>query len=166
MHVEIRQIDQGDRNWVREFVVDHWAADCVVVHGTVYYPHLLSGFIATNTKGDPVGLATYVIENGACEIVTLDSVVKGEGVGSAMIEVLIEESRKRGCRRLWCITTNDNLPALGFYQRRGFRLVAVYPGAVEKARVLKPSIPLLGSGGIPIHDEIELELNLSNDEHR
>ena len=29
-----------------------------------------------------------------------------------------------GCRRVWLITTNDNLRALRFYQRRGFRLVA------------------------------------------
>jgi hypothetical protein len=61
---------------------------------------------------------------------------------------------------LWCITTNDNFPALRFYQKRGFRIVAVHPGAVERSRVMKPSIPLWGIDSIPIRDEIELEIPL------
>ena len=62
---------------------------------------------------------------------------------------------------MWLITTNDNLNALRFYQGRGFRLVAVHPGAVEASRRLKPQIPELGSFGIPIRDELELELSLA-----
>jgi hypothetical protein len=54
-------------------------------------------------------------------------------------------------------TTNDNLNALRFYQRRGFRMTEVRPGAVDRARSQKPSIPLVGEFGIPIHDEIDLE---------
>jgi len=56
------------------------------------------------------------------------------------------------------ITSNDNLSALGFYQRRGFRLVAVYQNAIDAAREIKPNIPQIGMENIPIHDEIELEL--------
>ncbi|MGD8245715.1 MAG: hypothetical protein PVG25_02965 [Anaerolineae bacterium] len=63
-------------------------------------------------------------------------------------------------QRIWLITTNDNLAALRFYQRRGFSLVAVHPGAVDQARTLKPEIPAIGHSGIPIRDEIELELPL------
>jgi hypothetical protein len=56
------------------------------------------------------------------------------------------------------VTTNDNVDALRFYQRRGFRLRAVRPGAVDDARrTLKPEIPAVGEQGIPIRDEIELE---------
>ena len=51
--------------------------------------------------------------------------------------------------------------ALGFYQKRGFRLVAVHPGAVNESRKLKPEIPLIGNDGIPIRDEIELEIVLT-----
>jgi ribosomal protein S18 acetylase RimI-like enzyme len=54
-------------------------------------------------------------------------------------------------------TTNDNLNALRFYQRRGFRIMGVHPGAVNEARRLKPSIPAIGAYGIPICDEIDLE---------
>ena len=64
------------------------------------------------------------------------------------------------CHRLWLITGNDNTSALRFYQKRGFRLVAVYRNAVDQARRLKPEIPLYGNDGIPITDEIELEMIL------
>jgi hypothetical protein len=59
---------------------------------------------------------------------------------------------------VWLVTTNDNLDALRFYQRRGLRLVAVHAGAVDEARRLKPEIARVGEYGIPIRDEIELEL--------
>jgi hypothetical protein len=68
-----------------------------------------------------------------------------------------------GCRKIWTITTNDNLDAMRFYQRRGFRIAAVRPGAVAAARRLKPTIPELGEHGIPIRDEIELALTLESD---
>jgi GNAT superfamily N-acetyltransferase len=70
------------------------------------------------------------------------------------------EARNRGCRSVWLVTTNDNLHALGFYQRRGYRIVRVDPGAVDRARAMKPAIPLLGNDEIPIHDELVLEKRL------
>lgn len=58
------------------------------------------------------------------------------------------------------MTTNDNLDALRFYQRRGWRLVAVHPDPLEESRRLKPSIPTVGLFGIPRRDELELEAGL------
>ena len=73
-----------------------------------------------------------------------------------------EEATKAGCRRLWLVTTNDNTHALRFYQRRGFRIAAVHTGAIDEYRgTLKPEIGLTGNDGIPIRDEIELELALN-----
>ena len=72
----------------------------------------------------------------------------------------VDAARAAGCGRLWLVTTNDNVRALGFYQRRGFRLVALRPGAVVISRALKPEIPFVASNGIPIRDELELELGL------
>ena len=65
-------------------------------------------------------------------------------------------------RRAWLparglTTTNDNVDALRFYQRHGFRLVELRPGAVDAARRLKPEIPATGAHGIPLRDELELE---------
>ena len=66
-----------------------------------------------------------------------------------------------GCASVWLTTTNYNLDALRFYQRRGFRLVRVRPGAVDEARqTMKPEIPEVGSFGIPMRDELDLERRL------
>jgi GNAT superfamily N-acetyltransferase len=108
----------------------------------------------------PVGLATYHVAGDDCELVTIDSTSAGVGIGSALIAAVRDAAASCGCRRVWVITTNDNLDALRFYQRRGFVLVAVHRDAVTEARRQKPQIPLIGNHGIPIRDEIELELRI------
>jgi hypothetical protein len=55
--------------------------------------------------------------------------------------------------------SNDNVDALRFYQRRGFRLAALHQGAVDDSRArLKPEIPEIGEHRIPLRNELELEL--------
>jgi GNAT superfamily N-acetyltransferase len=76
------------------------------------------------------------------------------------MNAVVDEARKQNCERVFLATTNDNLHALRFYQKRGFELVAVHRGAVNESRKIKPGIPLIGNDGIPIRDEIELEMNL------
>lgn len=155
----IRALTGTDRAWVRRFVVEQWGAPVVVGHGQVYEPDTLPGFAAFDGD-DAIGLLTCQIVAGACEVVTIDSLRSGAGVGSALIDAVADAARRAGCARLWLITTNDNLHALRFYQKRGFRIVAVHSGAVDRARQLKPEIPLLGNDGIPLRDEIELEMRL------
>ena len=99
--------------------------------------------------------------NDECEIITLNSLVEKKGVGSMLIDAVRENALQRGCKRLWLITTNDNIPALVFYQKRGFHLVAVHRNALEISRQLKPEISMTGMFGIPLRDEIELEMQLN-----
>lgn len=86
--------------------------------------------------------------------------VENRGIGSALVEVVKRAAVSSGCRRLWLITTNDNMKALKYYQKRGFLLVAVHRNALEQARKLKPQIAVIGIDGIPLRDEIELEMPL------
>ncbi len=109
---------------------------------------------------DRRGVATWRRVGRDAELMTLDAVPTGCGAGTALIEALAARLREQGCCRLCLTTTNDNLSALRFYMRRGFRLVALRPGAVDEARKNKPSISLIGQHGIPIHDELELCLTL------
>jgi len=153
----IRPIVPKDKRWVEQFITEHWGANSVVVHGVIYYPHELPGFVAIQDELS-IGLITYHIADRSCEIVSLDSTQPGIGVGTALVAAVKEKAQKSGCTRLWLITTNDNLDALGFYQKRGFVLVKIHRNAVERARKLKPSIPLYGIESIPIRDEIELEM--------
>jgi len=157
----IHPIQDADRYWIKQFMIDRWDAEIVVAHGVVYKPHELPGFVATHVEQEqPVGLITYQLQDNQCEIVTLDSLKSGAGIGSALIEAVKAAASQMGCIRIWLITTNDNLNALRFYQKRGFELVAVHRDAIERSRQIKPEIPLIGEYGIPIRDKIELELRI------
>ena len=160
MQFNIRPTIDSDQQWIHRLMIDRWGAEFVAVHNAIYYPHKLRGFVAESKPAELLGLATYLFERSACELVTLDSLRTGQGIGSALVRAVAEEASRSACSRLWCVTTNDNRPALEFYRKRGFHIVAVHPGAVARARMLKPSIPFRGIDNIPIEDEIELELRL------
>jgi len=83
-------------------------------------------------------------------------------VGSSLIDAVKFVAMASNCRRLWLTTTNDNTQALRFYQKRGFVLTAIYLGAIENSRKLKPNIPMIGYDGIPVKDEIELAMPLEH----
>jgi ribosomal protein S18 acetylase RimI-like enzyme len=148
-----------DRPWVSRFLEQHWGAAEIVTRGRLYYANQLPGFYARLNE-QIVGLVTFRIEAQQCEIISLDSLVERKGIGSALIQVVKETASAQGCNRLWLITTNDNTPALRYYQKRGFRLVALHSQAVDQSRQLKPSIPQIGIDGIEIHDELELEMSI------
>jgi GNAT superfamily N-acetyltransferase len=158
--VSVRRAAEDDRPWIGEVVRRRWGADVVVSRGVLHRPALLPAFVA-ELDGVRSGILTYRRGAGECEIVTLDSLAERLGVGSALIAAAQTEAEMSGCNRLWLVTTNDNLNAIRFYQKRGFRLCALHRNALEVSRRLKPEIPLLGNEGIPITDEIELELALN-----
>ncbi len=159
--LEMRPLTPQDSEWVRQDIVQYWGDSIVVAHGKVYYPQTLPGFVAI-LKGDRVGLLTYSLEDENCKIVTITSTKPGIGIGTRLLKAVTQAAQEAGCKRLWLITTNDHLDALRFFQKRGFRLVAIHRGAVDAARQLKPLIPLIGNDQIPLHDEIELEMLLEH----
>ncbi|MHC5031597.1 MAG: GNAT family N-acetyltransferase [Planctomycetota bacterium] len=152
----VRPVGAEEREWMESRLERLFGGDVVVSRGRVHRPPELPGFVAL-TGGERVGLATYDVRDGQCELVTLDALLQWRGIGTALLAAVEEHARAAGCARLWLITTNDNVDALRFYQRRGFGLAAVHPGAIRESRRLKPSIPAVGHYGIPLTDEIELE---------
>jgi ribosomal protein S18 acetylase RimI-like enzyme len=159
MSVSIRSLEEEDRPWAIELMRERWGSEVVVSRGKARDASLLEGVVA-EIGGEPAGLAIYETRGGECELVTLDSLKEGDGIGSALLATVANAAWKQGCRTLSVVTTNDNVRALGFYQRRGFVLTALRKGAIEKSRRLKPEIPELGYGDIPIRDELELALDL------
>ena len=153
------EIQPGDREAVEQFMQHHWGSNRVMSRGRCFFPHEQHGFIE-RMNGDIVGLLTYYIESEAMEILTLNSTLEGRGIGSSLMLSAIESARKQKCGQVWLTTTNDNLRGIGFYQRLGFRMVEINIGAVDEARKVKPEIPLIGHRGVPIHDEIVMELRL------
>ncbi|HSO12280.1 MAG TPA: GNAT family N-acetyltransferase [Anaerolineales bacterium] len=154
--IPIRRLTQDDLPRLRQFWIERWDSEEMVIHGEVFRLDQLDGFVTEDWQG----VLAYYVRDEECEIVSLDSLWEGQGIGTELIHAIVEEARSRNCRRIFLSTTNDNLHALRFYQKRGFELVAVHRGAVNESRKIKPSIPLTGYDGIPIRDEIELELSL------
>lgn len=154
--VRITSLSAADREWANALITERWGGTQMITRGQAHECSVLPGFVAWRGT-QRIGLLTYHITAPACEVVSLDSLVEWYGVGSVLLAAVEDAARAAGCTRVWLITTNDNLHALGFYQRRGYRLAALYPGAVDAARALKPQIPALGFDNIPLYDEIELQ---------
>lgn len=103
-----------------------------------------------------MGIISYAWTTKWLEIVSLDSLVENQGIGSQLLQAAEKIAQENDRHQTSLITTNDNLRALGFYQKRGYHLTELYPNAVAKARQIKPEIPLQADNGIPIRDELRL----------
>jgi GNAT superfamily N-acetyltransferase len=154
---EIRPLVESDRAWAAALIKEWWEGPKVVTRGKEHYPDKYPGFIAIKDN-KPAGLVTYNIAGKDCEVVTMNSLVEKIGIGRALLDAVKGAAKKLGCKRLWLITSNDNTHALKFYQKYGLRLVAVHRNAIEELRRIKPDTPLTGNDGIPLRDEIELEI--------
>ncbi|RKN19791.1 GNAT family N-acetyltransferase [Micromonospora musae] len=156
--VTVREAERDDRAGVDALHDREWGGPYVIAHDVRYDLRTVPTLVAVDGAGAVVGALAFHCDADGLEVVSVVAAVPGEGVGTALLEAAATRARAAGLHRLWLITTNDNLRALRFYQRRGLRLVAVDPGAVDRARRLKPEIPFVGEDGIPLHDELILEL--------
>lgn len=159
--VTVRPAEPGDQAVVDELHQREWGGPYLVAHDTRFDLRTLPTLVAVDEAGAVLGALAYRIDADGLEVVSLVAATPGGGVGTALLAGATTVARERGAERIWLITTNDNLRALRFYQRRGLRLVGVDPGAVDRARRIKPEIPLVGEDGIPLHDELLLELRLA-----
>ena len=157
--IRVRPIESADRPWVVRRLGDAFGGVGVARKGVLVDASVLPGFAATD-GGRPVGLLTYDVAHGECEVVAILSTEQGLGIGRALMDAARDHAVAAGCHRLWLITTNDNTRALRFYQRWGMDLCAFYRHGARRSREAKPSLPRLGADGIPIEHELEFELDL------
>ena len=153
---KIVPLDDQYRDWARKLIEDNWGSTKIVTRGKIHDTRELPGFVGLWRHG-PAGLVTYRIDGDQCEIISLDSLVEGVGIGNALVDAVRRVAADKKCKRLWLITTNDNQAAVDFYQSRGFEVAAVHKDALEETRRLKPELPETGIDGIPLKDEIELQ---------
>lgn len=158
--ISIRAIESTDRHELIRIFHESWGESRIVRLEESFDLLSLAGFIAQQNERI-VGVLTYVVDGDATEIISLEAVLGGRGVGRALIQRVCHEASLRGCQKVWLVTTNDNVKAIQFYQKAGFRLVKLYPGAVSRDRKLKPTIPLCGDNGIEIRDYLEFEIKVT-----
>jgi N-acetylglutamate synthase and related acetyltransferases len=132
----------------------------MVIRGTIIDMTKVDGIVALE-NGDIIGLLTYTIHENICEITSLDSILERNGIGTTLINKLLSIAKEANCNIVKVVTTNDNINAILFYQKRGFDMVRLYHNAIDISRKMKPSIPLIGDNGIPLKHEIEFEINFA-----
>lgn len=161
MGLTVRRLNKDDLAWVKKAFIKEWGGDFIISRGKIYKCENLEGFIAEEND-EKVGLITFSIECDEMEIVSIKSMKQKQGIGTVLLDEAKIFGRKNKIKRIFLVTTNDNLNALRFYQKRGFYLSKIYPGSINEARKTKPQIPEIGKNGIPLRDEIELEYKLIN----
>ncbi len=157
--MDIKIISSENREQINEFINSHWFSTVMVVRGEVVDMTILDGFV-TYEGEKIIGLMTYKIKGTECEIMSLDSLMENQGIGTALVNKVIEIAKDNECTKIKLITTNDNINALRFYQKLGFDMAKLYHNALDISRKLNPSIPLLGNFDIPLKHEIEFEMDL------
>ena len=156
---KIERISDKTRDLVNQFFIDNWYSTDMSIRGEIIDGTKLDGFLLQENN-IIIGLITYTFFDDICEIVSFDSKRENIGIGSALLKELEEVAKNNNCHKMRLITTNDNMRALQFYQKRGYCLTKLYPNAMDEVRKVKPDIPLLGDNDIPLRDEIELEKKL------
>lgn len=139
------------------FITKRWGAPFIIKHRTRFELSGLPGLIVAGDDGI-AGLLLWVDRRAEVELLTLDAVIPGRGIGSSLLDTCLDQMLPSDCRRVLVTVTNDQLIALRMLQKRGFRLTGLRPGAVDDARKLKPQIPVNGADGVPLHDELDLTL--------
>jgi len=156
----VRPYTAADRRWAEGLLEELVGSARAVRLGEVLEPAAFPGLVAER-DGERIGLLTYIVDGDQFEVLSLHCRIENAGAGSALLRAAAGLASEHGCRRLWLVTTNDNLYALGFYQRRGLRLSALHAGSLDRDRALKPELPEVNPDNrIPLRDLLELELPL------
>jgi len=155
----LETMSDHNREEVAAFIERHWGSRTIMSSGKAYLPHQEYAILERD-QAQIASLVTFRIDGLELEVLTLNSLHEGRGSGTKLMLAVLDEARRRAVTKVWLTTTNDNLEAIRFYQRLGFRMTQVRVGAVDQARKIKPQIPLIGREGIGIHDEIVMELAL------
>jgi len=156
----IKTAAKADFEWIKELYRQYWSGDICVSRGKVQKVDDFTGGFVAETGGQNTGFVTYTITGPEMEITGIVSLKEKSGTGSALVKAVIELAKKQQINKVCLVTTNDNLNGIGFWQKRGFKFVKVYPCSMEYVRKIKPAVPLIGENGIPLRDELELEMIL------
>lgn len=156
-HLKIRPTSKKDISWIKKVSLEEWGGEFCIFLSKKFYIDKLPGFIAEDKLKSKIGLITFEIRDDLIEIMTLNAFIKFKGIGSLLLKKVVDEGIKLNIKKIIVKTTNDNLDAFRFYQKRGFVITKIHLNSLKKDRKIKPSIPKLGDFDIPIRDAIELQ---------
>jgi ribosomal-protein-alanine N-acetyltransferase len=94
-------------------------------------------YVVAEKAGDVVGYAGLFNSGDTADVQTL-AVIPGwqrQGVGTALLDALVAEARRRGAHELLLDVREDNAPALAFYARHGFEQLGKRRGYYANGRI-------------------------------
>jgi ribosomal protein S18 acetylase RimI-like enzyme len=152
--VLVREATDSDRAAARELFAQDFGRTHIVAFGEVMDIDQMPALVAI-LYTDPSGALAYRLLGDALHIVALatDPMWQRSGVGGHLVAEAELLARRLDLKRLIVSTTNDNLPALYFYQRRGYRLTDLVPNSI----IAQTGQEVAGFAGIPVRDEVRLE---------
>ncbi|WP_353186792.1 GNAT family N-acetyltransferase [Bosea sp. (in: a-proteobacteria)] len=149
-----------DKSELLKIMLTAWGSHSMMIGLHVYDVAEIDALGLYEPDGRTAALASWTRRDDTAYLCALHSLRPGEGVAIRMLDAVIAAARAAGATRLKAMLTNDNMPGLVFYQRRGFRLSGLYLEAIDAYRSVVPTIIETGYKDIPIHDAIELEIAL------
>lgn len=152
-------INGSTRQKVSDFIAEHWYGTDMLIRSEIIDMTKVNGFVIFD-ENIIIGLITYLVKDRVVEITSLDSLISNRGIGTMLVNRVIDTAKHNGCMRVQLLTTNDNINAIRFYQKRGFELIGINFGAIDREREKKPQIPIVGENGIPLRHEIEFSMEL------
>ncbi|MEN8908378.1 MAG: GNAT family N-acetyltransferase [Clostridiales bacterium] len=153
----IEDIKNHYRTFVNDFISKTWGSQIIVSRGKVFNANRLEGYVVVDDEDEVKGILTYCTARHKCEIVSLNSLLENEGIGSSLIEHLEKYAKSKKCKKITVFITNDNMHAFGFYQKKGYNMKALHRNSVIDSRKIKPQIPLIGYNDIAVLHEVEFE---------
>jgi ribosomal protein S18 acetylase RimI-like enzyme len=155
--VLVREATDADRAAARSLFDRDFGRTRIVAFGEVVDIDQMPALVAVMHQ-EPSGALAYRLLGDALHIVALatDPMWQRSGVGGHLVAEAELLARRLNLTRLVVSTSNDNLPALYFYQRRGYRLTGLVPDSV----IAHTREAVAGFAGIPVRDEIRLEKKL------
>lgn len=152
--LKITELRNQFRPFVNNYVAEFWGSLLVVTKGKVYNLSRIDGYVAL-IDDDIKGVLTYDIDGKTCNIISLNSLDKNIGIGTALIEKMETMAKKFNCKKISIVATNDNTNAMRFFQKRGYCMYCVHKNTVERTRRIKPNLPKTGFDNIPVYCELE-----------
>ena len=146
-------IRQGEKK-IREIVQRFWGEEEQLTFDRKFIVTELPTYLE-KSGNDIIGFVSFAEVDDAITIVALGILPKYQnaGVGKSLIEKVEAETKRLGKKKLLVSTSNDDLPALAFYQFLGFQIYEVKPNVIAE----KHGMVLKGIGGLPIRDELRLQ---------
>ena len=154
------KLEPVDQDYIRQHLGELWGWPVISTVRTYGPEDDMHGVVWRDEWGEIQGLLVYHIDGDAADIISIDAYQQGRHIGGRLLDGAEEHMRKHGVRHVTITTTNDNLRAVAFYVRRGYRLVKIDLDGMDKIRALKPNVPDLGIDNIPLRDMLELAKDL------